>query len=75
MENNFLLEPLATCHDAESKLVMYLMVNTAFVNYLDNLAESLKFLILLNRTTHEQTLPICLQKFKDFVHKFWHKKK
>ena len=29
-ENNFLLESLAACHDAESKLVMYFMVNTAF---------------------------------------------
>ena len=30
LENNFLLESLATCHDAESKLVMYFTVNTAF---------------------------------------------
>ena len=37
VENNFLLESLAACHDAESKLVMYFMVYTAFVNYLDNL--------------------------------------
>ena len=60
MENNFLLESLAACHDAEYKLVMYFMVNTALVNYLDNLTESLKFPILLNRATHEQTLPISL---------------
>ena len=63
-ENNFLLESLAACHDAECKLVMYFMVNTAFVNYLYNLTESLKFPILLNRTTHKQTLPIALQSFK-----------
>ena len=63
-ENNFLLESLAACHDEKSELVMYSMVNTAFVNYLDNLTESLKFPILLNRTTHEQTLPILLQSFK-----------
>ena len=87
-ENNFLLESLAACHDAESKLVMYFMVNTAFVNYLDSLTESLKFPILLNRTTLEHTLPISLQSFEfnsellkipimleDFVHPFWHKKK
>ena len=58
-ENNFLLESLATCHDVESKLVMYFMVNTDFVNYLDsldNLTDSLKFPILLNRTTYKQTL-------------------
>ena len=32
VENNFLLESLVACHDAESKLVMYFTVNTAFVN-------------------------------------------
>ena len=47
-ENNFLLESLATCHDAESKLVMCFMVKTAFVNHLDNLTETLKFPVLLN---------------------------
>ena len=30
VENNFLLELLAACHDSNSKLVMYFMVNTAF---------------------------------------------
>ena len=39
-------------------------VNTAFVNYLANLTESLKFTNLLNRKTYEQTLPISLQSFK-----------
>ena len=84
MENNFLLESLAACHDANSKLVMYFTVNTAFVNYLDslnNLTNSLKTLILLNRTTYKQTLPISLpppefdsklltatKTLKDFVH-------
>ena len=34
VENNFLLESLAACHNVESKLVMYVMVNTAFVNLL-----------------------------------------
>ena len=62
-ENHFLLESLAACHDAESELVMYFMVNTAFINYLDNLTDSLKFPILLNQTTHEQTLSISLQSF------------
>ena len=63
------------------------MVNTAFLNYLDNLTDSLKFPILLNRTAHELTLLISLQSFafnsdllkaprtlKDFVHQFQHKK-
>ena len=85
-ENKFLLESLAACHDADSKFVMYFMVNTAFVNYLDsldNLTNSLKFPILLNRTTCEQTLPISLKMFdldsqlltapktlKDIIHQF-----
>ena len=85
VENNFRLESLVACYDAETKLVMYFMVNTAFVNYLDNLTESLKFPALLNRTTHKQILPILLQSYefnsdllrasrtlKDFVHQFWH---
>ena len=62
-ENYFLLESLAACHDSNSKLVMYSMVNTAFVNYLDqfiNLTESLEFPIIRNKTTFEQTLPIFL---------------
>ena len=91
VENNFHLESLAACHDANSNLIMYFMVNTAFVNYLDsldNLTDSLKFPLLMNRTTFEQTLPISLnlsrfdselltapKTLKDFVHQFCHKKK
>ena len=58
VENYFLLETFAACHNTKSKLVMYFLVNTAFVNSLDNLTESLKFPILLNWTTLEQTLSI-----------------
>ena len=56
-ENNFLLESLAACHRADSKLVLYFTVNTAFVNYLgtlDNLTDSLEAPILQDRTTYEQ---------------------
>ena len=60
VENHFLLESLAVCHDTNSKLVIYFMVNTASINYIDNLTNSLTFPILLNWTTHEQTLPISL---------------
>ena len=87
-ENHFLLESLAACHDTQSKLIMYLTVNTTFINYLSNLNNSLKFPFLLNWTTHEQTLPISLQSFnfdhyllkslkacKDLVHQFQHKGK
>ena len=57
-ENNFLLESLAMCHDANTNLVMYFTVNTAFTNYNDqfNLTEDLKFPILTNKTTSEYTL-------------------
>ena len=89
-KNNCLLESLAACHDANSKLMMYFTVSTAFVNYLDsldNLTDSLKFPLLVNRTTFEQILPISLnlssfdselltlaRTLKVFVHQFHHKK-
>ena len=63
LENHFLLKSLAACQNANSKLTMYFTVNTAFINYLDkfpSLAESLEFLIIRNKTTFEQTLPISL---------------
>ena len=49
VQNNFLLESSAACHDADSKLIMYFIVNTSFVSYLDsldNLTYSLKAPIL-----------------------------
>ena len=62
---------------------MYFTVNLAFINYFDNLIDSLTFLILLNRTTYKEILPISLEKFeiklemlkapktlKDFVYQF-----
>ena len=61
-ENNFLLESLAACHNADSNLVMYFTVNTIFVNNMDqfNLTEMLTFPILTNKTTSEHTLLIFL---------------
>ena len=89
-ETNFLLESLAEWHDENSKLIMCFTVNTAFVNYhdsLDNLTDSLKFQLLMNRTTFNQTLPISLKistfdsslltapkMLKDFVHQYHRKK-
>ena len=60
MENNFLLESSATCHDADTNLIMYFTVNTTFINYIDqfNLTEELTFPILTNKTTSIHTLPI-----------------
>ena len=66
-ENHFLLKSLAACQDKISKLIRYFTVNTAFVNYLykfPNLAESVEFPIIRNKTTLEQTLPISLNVFK-----------
>ena len=48
-DNHYLLESLAACSNANSKLTMYFTVNTVFVNYLDmfpNLTESLEFLVI-----------------------------
>ena len=61
-ENNFLLESLVMCHDANTSLIMYFTVNVAFVNYIDqfNLTEELTFPILTNKTTSEHTLLIFL---------------
>ena len=89
-ENHLLLEALVACHDANPKLVLYFMVNMAFVNYLDkflNLMESLEFLIIKKKITFKQTLPISfdMSKFdsdllttprnlKDFIHQYKPKK-
>ena len=61
-ENNYLLEYLAMCHDANTNLVMYFTVNTVFTNYIDqfNLTKDLKFPILTNKITSEYTLLIFL---------------
>ena len=70
-ENNFLLESLATCHDAYTNLIMYFTVNTAFFKYIDqfNLTAELTFPILTNKTTSEHTLPIFLNntRFDDTI--------
>ena len=48
------------CYDANTNLVMYFTVNTAFINYINqfNPTEDLKFPILTNKTTSEYTLPV-----------------
>ena len=63
-ENNFLLESLATCHDSNTKLIMYFTINSAFTNYLNefNLTEELDIPILTNKSTSEVTLPVFLNK-------------
>ena len=88
-ENNFLLESLAGCHDANTNLVMYFTVNNAFTNYIDqfNLTKDLIFPILTNKTTSEYTLLIFLnnggfhdslfsapQTLKDYISQYNHQK-
>ena len=65
-KNNFLLESLAACHDANMNLIMYFTVNATFTNYLDqfNLMEDLEFPVLTNKTTSELTLPVFPSKNK-----------
>ena len=60
LEKNFLLISLAACHDANSNLVMYFTMNTAFVNYIDqfNLTEKLTFPSLTDKATYKHTLLI-----------------
>ena len=69
---------------------MYFTVNTASVNYLDqidNLTDTPEYPILKNKTTFEQTLPTSLnvskfysdlltapETLKDFIHQYNHKK-
>ena len=55
-ENNFLLQSIAACHYTKSELVMYFTVNMAFINYFDNLTESLEVPILQKWNTHQQDL-------------------
>ena len=40
-ESNFLLKSLATCNKSTTDLVMYFTVNLAFVNYIDDLPDTL----------------------------------
>ena len=66
VENNYLLESLAACHDSRTKLVMYFTVNLAFTNYLNdfNLTEEISIPTISNKSTSEVTLPVFLNKSK-----------
>ena len=65
-ESNFLLESLAACEgpDAKTDLEMHFTVNLAFMNYFDDILESLGKQISLNWTKQEQILPISLETFE-----------
>ena len=63
-ENNFLLESLAACHDANTELIMYFTVNNVFTNYLNgfNLMEEIEMPIFMNKSTLQITLQVFLNK-------------
>ena len=62
-ENNIQLKPLDACHDADTNLIMYFTVISAFVNYIDQftLTEMLTYPILTNKSTSKHTLLIFLK--------------
>ena len=66
VESNFLLESLAACDNSETKkgIVMYFTVNLTFVNYFDNVINSLGVPVLRYWTTQEQMLPISVESFE-----------
>ena len=64
VEDNILLESIATCPGKQSALTMYYTVNTAFMHYLDSLTDNLETHISANWTTQEQVFPILLQTFE-----------
>ena len=64
-ESNFLLESLATCREHEkADLEMYFTVNLAFVDYLEELNETIKTPINRNWTSFKQPLPASLESFQ-----------
>ena len=62
-ENNFLLESIAACdpNSVGVDLEMYFMANTAFLNYFEELIDTLEVPFLHNVTIQEHILPISLE--------------
>ena len=64
-ESNFLLESLAACGEHKKPdLVMYFTVNLAFVNYLDQLNETIDTPFIRNWTNQNQVIPISSESFE-----------
>ena len=60
-QSNFLLESLVTCDEHEKpNLEMYFMVNLVFIDYLEQLNETLTIRINRNWTNTKQSIPISL---------------
>ena len=62
-ENNFLLESIAACdpHSVVANLEMYFIANTAFLNYFEELLDTLEVPFLYNVTIQEHIVPIFLE--------------
>ena len=61
-ESNFLLELLVACGENEKPdLEMHFTVNLAFVDYLDQLNETIDTPVIRNWTNQKQILPISLR--------------
>ena len=64
-EDNFLLESLATCRENNiQKLEMFVIINLAFLDHLEDLPEVLDTLIDRNWMHDKQILPISLESFE-----------
>ena len=64
-ESNFLLESLVACREHEKPdLEMDFTVNLAFVDYLDQLNETINTPIIRNWTSQKQILPVFLESFE-----------
>ena len=64
-ESNFLLESLAACNEHEKpNLEMYFMVNLAFMDYLEQLNETLNTPINRNWMNAKQPVPISVDSFQ-----------
>ena len=63
MESNFLLESIAACNPEKTDvdLEMYFLANKAFLNYFDELIDTLDIPVFLNITRQEHVLPISLE--------------
>ena len=63
-KSNFLLESLTSCSEHEKpNLEMYFTINLAFVNYLDQLNETIDIPIERNWTHQMQVIPISIEAF------------
>ena len=64
-ESNFLLKSFAACRENEKPdLEMYFTVNLAFIDYLDQLKETIDMPVIRNWTNQEQIQPIALKSFE-----------